>query len=61
MTIVILQQRDAQQVNLMGLQSSGVAGRMADVLTNKGFQTGSFSIDAENYILSGVSFPHNLS
>lgn len=32
-----------------------VCGRMADVLTNMGFQTGSFSISGENFLLSGVS------
>jgi len=47
------QQRDLQQVNFGDVQKTGVCGRIADVLTNKGFQTGSFSISGNNYLLYG--------
>lgn len=45
---------DSQQVDpYQEASGSGVLGRMADVLTEKGFKTGSYSVDGNSNILPG--------
>ena len=48
-----IQRKDTQQIDpFQGVAGTGVLGRMADVLTENGFQTGSFSISGENFVLA---------
>merc|ERR1719266_2104152 len=57
------QQQETQRVDPLGeVKGTGVLGRMTDVLTQKGFKTGSVSISDDTYVLvgtDGVSPPIN--
>merc|ERR1719203_1460610 len=50
-------QKDTQQMDPFDFaDGTGVIGRMADVLTKKGYNTGSYSMSGDNFVLLGEPF-----
>ena len=50
------QRKHIQQIDpFQDLAGTGILGRIADVLTERGLQTGSFSISGKNFVLEGAS------